>query len=58
MTQLTHFENSRIEWLRKPPNWGGFNSFSSALYGLDVCDGDLAGTTVWLGVEGDFLAFD
>jgi hypothetical protein len=45
-------------WLRKPPNWGGFNSFSSALCGLDVCDGDLAGTAVLLGVEGDFLAFD
>jgi hypothetical protein len=45
--------------IKKPPDRGGFHFVvSSALRRLDGADGNLAGAAVFLGVEGNFLAFD
>jgi hypothetical protein len=50
--------------IKKPPHWGGFHALlfgeqsSVTLHRLDVAHGDLAGTAVFLGIEGDFLTFD
>jgi len=49
---------ARGAWRSKPPRWSGFDSFASALSRLDVADRDLAGATIFLGIEGDLLAFD